>query len=107
MRCFAFMAALHSWLYCVDAGIYHLFVYQAHSALQVAGQLLLAFAFLASGVRNLGWMFRQHEERMLALGVPHARRVLMVGFVLQFIGATLLALDYQRVLGAALLIAFT
>ena len=77
------------------------------SILQAAGQLLLAFAFLASGVRNLGWMFRQHEERMRALGVPQARLVLIVGFVLQFIGAALLALDYRRTLGASLLIVFT
>jgi putative oxidoreductase len=101
------MSVLRSWLYCVDRRIYHLFVYQAHSAFQSAGQLLLAFAFLASGVRNAGWMFRQHEERMIALGVPQARLVLLVGFVLQFSGATLLALDYHRALGAWLLVAFT
>ncbi|HZQ73768.1 MAG TPA: DoxX family protein [Burkholderiales bacterium] len=82
-------------------------MYQDHSALQAAGQLLLAFAFLASGVRNLGWMFRQHEERMRALGVPWARGVLIVGFVLQFGGAALLALDYRRALGAWLLVLFT
>ena len=82
-------------------------VYQNHSALQAAGQLLLAFAFAASGVRNLGWMFAQHEDRMIALGVPRARAVLIVGFVLQFSGAALLALDYQRVLGAWLLVIFT
>ena len=82
-------------------------MYAHHSALQAAGQLLLAFAFLASGVRNLGWMFEQHESRMVALGVPWARAVLIVGFVLQFAGATLLALDYHRVLGAWLLVLFT
>jgi len=82
-------------------------VYEHHSALQAAGQLLLAFAFLASGVRNLGWMFVQHERRMVALGVPWARAVLIVGFALQFTGAALLALDCQRTLGAWLLVAFT
>jgi len=82
-------------------------VYEHHSALQAAGQLLLAFAFLASGVRNLGWTFVQHEQRMVALGVPRARAVLIVGFVLQFTGALLLALDYQRTLGAWLLVLFT
>jgi len=82
-------------------------VYEHHSALQAAGQLLLAFAFLASGVRNLGWMFVQHEQRMVALGVPWARAALIVGFVLQFTGAALLALDYQRALGAWLLVLFT
>ena len=82
-------------------------MYEHHSALQAAGQLLLAFAFLASGVRNVGWMFAQHEQRMVALGVPWARAVLIVGFVLQFTGAALLALDYQRALGAWLLVLFT
>ena len=82
-------------------------MYEHHSALQAAGQLLLAFAFLASGVRNLGWMFVQHEQRMVALGVPWARAALIVGFVLQFTGAALLALDYQRALGAWLLVLFT
>jgi putative oxidoreductase len=82
-------------------------MYEKHSALQACGQLLLALAFLASGVRNLGWMFAQHESRMAALGVPCARGVLIAGFVLQFCGATLLALDYQRTLGAWLLVLFT
>jgi len=82
-------------------------MYHAHSILQAAGQLLLAFAFLASGVRNLVWKFSQHEERMVALGVPAAKPLLWLGFALQFTGAALLALDYQRALGAWLLIAFT
>jgi hypothetical protein len=59
-------------------------MYQDHSALQAAGQLLWAFAFLATGVRNAGWKFHQHLERMAAYGVPQPRAV-----------------------GAALLIAFT
>jgi hypothetical protein len=29
-------------------------MYQDHTPLQMAGQLLLAFAFLATGVRNAG-----------------------------------------------------
>ena len=82
-------------------------MYGSHTGLQAAGQLLLALAFLASGVRNLVWKFSQHEERMVALGVPQAKVVLVLGFVLQFAGAALLALDYQRVLGAWLLVAFT
>lgn len=78
-----------------------------HGPLQAAGQLLLAFAFLASGVRNAGWKFRQHVDRMSAYGVPQPRLVLLAGFVLQFTGATLLLFDYERALGAWLLIAFT
>jgi putative oxidoreductase len=82
-------------------------MYHDHTPLQAAGQLLLSFAFLASGVRNAGWMFTQHAQRMAALGVPQPGAVLVAGFALQFAGALLLALDYRRALGAALLFAFT
>src|ERR1051326_2944822 len=82
-------------------------MYQDHTPLQAVGQLLLAFAFLATGVRNAGWKFRQHLDRMLAYRVPAARLVLTAGLALQFVGATLLALDLWRALAAALLIAFT
>jgi uncharacterized membrane protein YphA (DoxX/SURF4 family) len=58
-------------------------------------------------VRNAFWKFTQHEERMAALGVPRPRWVLLGGFALLFPGALLLLFDYQRALGAWLLIAFT
>ena len=82
-------------------------MYEKHSALQVVGQLLLAAAYLATGIRNTLWKFGQHEERMKALGIPQARTVLVAGFILQLAGAALLALDYQRVVAAWLLGAFT
>ena len=82
-------------------------MFQDHTPLQAAGQLLLAFAFLATGVRNAGWKFRQHLERMLAYRVPCARLVLTAGLALQFTGASLLALDLCRPLASALLVAFT
>jgi putative oxidoreductase len=82
-------------------------VFRDHNALQAAGQLLLAFAFLATGIRNAGWKFRQHAERMAAYGLPRPEIVLVLGFVLQFAGAALLALDLHRPLGAGLLITFT
>jgi putative oxidoreductase len=82
-------------------------VYQDHTALQAAGQILLAFAFLASGVRNAFWTFWQHEQRMAALGVAFPRWVLLGGFALLFPGALLLLFDYQRQFGAWLLIVFT
>jgi len=82
-------------------------MYPDHTPLQLAGQLLLALAFLASGARNLFWKFRQHEERMAALGVPWARTALVLGFVLNFLGAFSLAFDYHRGWGAAVLLAFT
>jgi len=82
-------------------------MYQDHTPFQAAGQLLLAFAFLATGIRNAGWKFRQHLERMVAHGVPQAKLVLVAGFALQFAGSLLLLLDWHRTLGAGLLIAFT
>jgi putative oxidoreductase len=82
-------------------------MYQDHSALQAAGQMLLAASFLATGVRNAGWKFQQHLDRMVAYGVPQAKLALIGGFALQFAGGILLALDLWRVLGAALLIVFT
>lgn len=82
-------------------------MYQDHTALQAAGQLLLAFAFLATGVRNALWKFQQHVDRMVAYGLPRAKLLLSGGFILQFSGAILVAMDFQRALGAALLIVFT
>jgi putative oxidoreductase len=82
-------------------------MYADHTPLQAAGQLLLAFAFLATGVRNAGWKFAQHAERMAAYRIPKPRLVLIAGFALQFLGGLLLALDLWRALGAALLIVFT
>ena len=82
-------------------------MYQEHTLLQAAGQLLLAFAFLASGVRNAFWKFQQHVERMRAYGVPAAREALVLGLILNFTGGVLLILDYERQLGAGLLILFT
>src|SRR5688572_9866276 len=82
-------------------------MFQEHTGLQAAGQLLLAFAFLATGVRNAGWKFRSHADRMAAYGVPRPALVLVTGLVLQFVGSVLLALDLSRSVGAGLLIAFT
>ena len=82
-------------------------MFHDHTPLQVAGQLALAFAFLATGLRNAGWKFRQHAERMAAYRIPAPGLILTLGFALQFTGAALLALDLSRTWGAALLIAFT
>ena len=82
-------------------------MYQDHTPLQAAGQLALAFAFLATGVRNAFWKFASHAERMAAYGVPQAKLVLIAGFALQFAGGILLAFDAWRVGGAVLLIVFT
>ena len=82
-------------------------MYHDHNTLQAVGQMLVAFAFLATGIRNAGWKFEQHLQRMIAYGVPRAKLALIAGFVLQFAGAILLASDLHRTLGASLLIVFT
>jgi putative oxidoreductase len=82
-------------------------LFRDHSALQAAGQILLGVSFLAAGVRNAGWKFAMHAERMSALGVSSSKLLLVVGFALQFAGSILLLVDYHRTVGASLLIVFT
>jgi putative oxidoreductase len=82
-------------------------MYAEHTALQAAGQLLLALAFLATGVRNAGWKFRSHAGRMAAYGVPLPNLVLSAGLALQLVGAVMLALDLHRTVAALLLALFT
>ncbi|OGA09264.1 MAG: hypothetical protein A3D95_10460 [Betaproteobacteria bacterium RIFCSPHIGHO2_12_FULL_69_13] len=82
-------------------------MYQDHTALQVAGQLLIAFLFLGTGVRAATTQFGQHLERMIGYGVPLPRLALIAGLAMQFAGGLLVALDLYRSLGAAILIAFT
>jgi len=82
-------------------------MYQDQTPLHIAGQLLLAFLFLGTGLVNVAAKFRQHLDRMAGVGVPFARPVLIAGFAVQFAGGLMLALDWQRALGAAVLIVFT
>ena len=82
-------------------------MYQEQTPLHVVGQLLVASLFLATGIVNVTTKFRQHLDRMVAIGVPFAKPVLIAGFAMQFAGALLVALDWHRALGAAILIAFT
>ena len=82
-------------------------MYQDQTPLHIAGQLLIASLFLGTGVVNLVWKFRQHLDRMIALGVPLAKPALIAGFVLQFTGGAMIALDWHRALGAAILVFFT
>lgn len=82
-------------------------MYQDQTPLHVAGQLLLAFLFLGTGIVNVTTKFRQHLDRMVGIGVPFAKPVLIAGFAMQFAGGLLLAFDWYRALGAAILIVFT
>jgi putative oxidoreductase len=82
-------------------------MFEGQSALHIVGQLLISFLFLATGIINAGWKFRQHLDRMIDAGVPFARPGLIIGFALQFVGGAMLALDYRVPLAAAVLIVFT
>jgi putative oxidoreductase len=82
-------------------------MYQDQTPLHIAGQLLISFLFLATGVANVTTKFRQHLDRMVAAGVPYAKPLLIAGFAMQFAGGLLVALDWHRALGAAILIVFT
>jgi putative oxidoreductase len=82
-------------------------MYQDQTPLQIAGQLLIAFLFLGTGLVNVSSKFRQHLDRMLAVGVPYAKLALIAGFAMQFAGGLLVALDWHRALGALILIVFT
>jgi len=75
--------------------------------LHVAGQLLLAFLFLGTGLVNSTTKVQQHLDRMVDAGVPYARATLYAGFALQFAGGLMLLLDWQRAIGAGILIVFT
>jgi putative oxidoreductase len=82
-------------------------MYQEQTPLHVAGQLLIAFLFLGTGIVNVTTKFRQHLDRMVAVGVPFAKPLLIAGFAMQFAGGVLVALDWHRALGAAILVVFT
>ena len=82
-------------------------MYSDHTILQTIGQLLIAFLFLATGIINVSTKFKQHLDRMVAVGVPFAKAALITGFAMQLVGGLLLALDTWRSIGAGILIAFT
>ncbi|MFM9970679.1 MAG: DoxX family protein [Burkholderiales bacterium] len=82
-------------------------MYADHTIFQIAGQLLIAFLFIATGIINSTTKFKQHLDRMVAVRVPLAKAALIVGFAMQLAGGVLVALDFHRSLGAAILIVFT
>ena len=82
-------------------------MYADHSALQIAGQLLIAFLFLGTGVINSTMKVKQHVDRMAAMGIPRARLVLWFGFAMQYVGGLSIAFDYRTDVGAVILIVFT
>lgn len=81
--------------------------YEGMTIPAVAGQVLLALAFLVTGALNSTMKFRMHRDRMAAAGVPMATAALSLGFAMQFVGGFLLLIDWHTSWGAAILIAFT
>ena len=80
-------------------------MYSDHTILQTVGQLLIAFLFLATGIINAGTKFKQHLDRMVAVGLPFARAALIAGFAMQLIGGALVAHlegSYPNVVGLPL-----
>ena len=82
-------------------------MYSDHTILQAIGQLLIAFLFVATGLINASTKFKQHLDRMVAVGVPFAKFALIAGFAIQIIAGLLIAFDTQRAPAAAILIVFT
>ncbi len=82
-------------------------MYAEHSALQIAGQLLIAILFLGTGVINSTTKIKQHVDRMAAMGIPRAALVLWCGFLMQYVGGLSIAFDYRTDIGAPILIVFT
>ena len=81
-------------------------MFEGQSALHIAGQLLLAFLFLGTGIANSTRKFQQHLDRMVEAGVPFARAALIFGFAMQFVGGAMLLVDFRPPVAAAILIVF-
>ena len=82
-------------------------MYEGQTALHIAGQFLIAFLFVATGILNAATKFQQHLDRMIDSGVPFAKPALIGGFVFQIVGGGMLAMDYRTDVAAAILIVFT
>lgn len=82
-------------------------MYEGHTALQIAGQVMIASLFLGTGAINVTTKVKQHLDRMKAMDVPFAGLLLAIGFVLQFVGGFMLLFDYRTPIAATILIVFT
>ena len=81
-------------------------MYEGHTALQIAGQVVIGVFFIFHGVKNvLLWQF--NLERTAAEGVPFPAACLVSGFIIQFSGAFMVLFDTFTRLGVVLLIVFT
>jgi putative oxidoreductase len=82
-------------------------MYEGQTAVQIVGQALIAFLFLATGILNAAFKVQQHLDRMVAVGVPFARAALYLGFAMQLVGGAMLLFDYGTDIASPILIVFT
>ena len=79
---------------------------ETETTLHLIGRLLVAFLFLGTLATNATMKFEQHRARMEAYGIPMPKLALIVGFAMQGIGGLMIALDWQRQIGAWICIVF-
>lgn len=82
-------------------------MYEGQSALQVAGQIMIATLFLGTLAINITTKVKQHLDRMIAMNIPLAKPALFIGFALQFVGGFMLLVDYHTPVASVILIVFT
>lgn len=82
-------------------------MYADHTTVQIAGQMMLAFAFLGTALINSTTKVKQHADRMAAYGIPYPYICLWIGFTIQYAGSILLVINYRTDIGVGLLILFT
>ena len=82
-------------------------MYADHTTLQIVGQIFIAVLFLGTALINSTTKFKQHADRMAAMGVPAPYVTLWIGFAIQYAGSILVLLDIRTDIGVYLLIVFT
>jgi len=81
-------------------------LYEGHSTLEIAGQVIMAVFFIFQGVKNvLKW--RWNVGRLVAYHIPLPNLFLASGFAFQFTGAVLLLFDLYTRAAVLILIFFT
>lgn len=80
-------------------------MYADQSVTHAVGQIVIAVYFIFMGIKNVRlWEF--NVTRIAAQGLPGVPSLLF-GFAIQFTGAALVLVDWQRQIGVGLLILFT
>ena len=74
---------------------------------EAIGRYLLVVLYLGTALINSSSKVKQHQDRIVAAGIPAAGAVLWFGFALQYAGSLMLLFDWHKDIGAMLLIVFT